>query len=295
MELPMKILVEELPSRRIREIQSRMRRGGISQSGFLSASDKLIKVVRNDSEELERRGITHEQIADRLETLVGQAARTVQLAHRRRAREAQQGTHALWTRGVRMGRFEMARDSYMGYQECPFVNAAGVPCEDLGLGDCNFILWNHDAGLCLPFPGLAIHLIRDHHFFEGDVHYRVKPAVACAVLQLDPGVDYSPRWATESLWTIQWSTTESLEVWRMSDLYDDFLPVVDDPGAVMPVGDRGRLYLRGDQCVAVCEDDCRLEGDAEVMGAIWSVLYLPEGITGFRRVEHRYVELEGSS
>jgi hypothetical protein len=75
----------------------------------------------------------------------------------------------------------------LGCQECPFEDASGSLCEDDSLGHSDFVVRNINVERELRFPGLAIHLIRDHHFFEGAVSYRVDPAQAAAVLELSRG------------------------------------------------------------------------------------------------------------
>ena len=57
--------------------------------------------------------------------------------------------------------------------------------------DC--LLQNIDNGLRLFFPGLIIHLIREHNFFEGSLKYRVEPEQIIKLLELEPGHDYTPQ------------------------------------------------------------------------------------------------------
>ena len=52
-------------------------------------------------------------------------------------------------------------------------------------GDIDFVITNNRTGETLKGPGLIVHLIRDHHFFEGKQSpYRVDPEKAARVLEL---------------------------------------------------------------------------------------------------------------
>ena len=269
-----------------------MRPGRMSRSGFLHESESLRDVIERDSATLLRAGITHEQIADRLECIVGRAMRIVELAYRSRGENDPPQPEDLWQKGVQAGPFSLKRDSWEGSQDCPFVTAEGDACEYSTYAYCDFVVTNTRSGLPLPFPGLAIHLIRDHHFFEGNVPHRVHPELACAVLHLEPGVDYSPKWATEWVWVTQWGTTESLEKWRQSVHNRHLVRALDESDAVVPVGDRGHLYFRGDLCVAVSDGESWIRRDLEVCGATFRDRHLWSPVSGFRRMEWRYVALE---
>ena len=76
----MRLLVNELSKNQIADVERRMRPGTLSEGGFLGASERLVKVIAKDEQACAKRGIEPEQIADRLETLVGRAERRVSLA-----------------------------------------------------------------------------------------------------------------------------------------------------------------------------------------------------------------------
>ena len=48
----------------------------------------------------------------------------------------------------------------------------------------DFAIVNGVTGLRFAFPILALHMIADHHFFEGNVQYRVDPEAAARTLDL---------------------------------------------------------------------------------------------------------------
>ena len=65
-----------------------MRPGQLSEEGFLLPEQSLLKVIAQDSAYLLEQRISHEQIADRLTTLIARARRFEQI-ERRRGRSAQ--------------------------------------------------------------------------------------------------------------------------------------------------------------------------------------------------------------
>jgi len=284
--------VRELSPPIVRVIEQRMRPGRLSESGFLDDSEPLIDVIDRDLELLRNVGITTKQIADRLETAVEQAFRVIELLDRSRTKDNEESQLDLWSTGVRIGPWELREVSWRGSQVCPFVNAYGVVCHGDSHGCSDFSLINIRMQKFLTFPGLAIHLIREHRFFEGNVPHRVDPLVACEVLEIEKGKDYSPRWSTEHVWRPCFSTTETPEQWRNSAPDEHLCRVVDDPESMVPVEQDGQLYFRGDACVAIVADDAWAPTDLEVNGARWVQPQLRKGVSSFRRHECRYVEPE---
>ncbi len=128
-----------------------------------------------------------------------------------------QGRLPVETAGARNGDFQVLLQPYLGYQYCPFTalcrpwsdEVLGIPIQVLpteqvnvvtvetGLAlpcqagqtyrysDIDFLLINRGTGDYLAGPGLIVHLIRDHRFFEGPASpYRVDPVTAARVLGL---------------------------------------------------------------------------------------------------------------
>lgn len=168
----MKNPISEFPPPIVSAMEQRMRPGRLSESGFLDNSEHLIDVIDRDLESLANVGITPTQIADSLEAAVAQAFRV-------------KSPFDLWNPGVRIGPWELRGESWRGTQDCPFVNADGVVCHGESYSQWDFSLINIRKRTFLAFPGLAIHLIREHRFFEGNVPHRVDPLVACEVLDVE--------------------------------------------------------------------------------------------------------------
>ncbi len=78
----MKIVLSHLSASQIQAIERRRRPGQASEVGFLDASQHLEEMIAEDRQTCRKLGVTPENIADRLEGIVGRAARMVELTHR---------------------------------------------------------------------------------------------------------------------------------------------------------------------------------------------------------------------
>jgi hypothetical protein len=70
---------------------------------------------------------------------------------------------------------------YRGLQECPWG------CDYEHRSSFDFLILNRKSGRYVTGPGLIVHLIRKHHFFEGlESPYRVDPTKVVQVLEIVP-------------------------------------------------------------------------------------------------------------
>ena len=70
---------------------------------------------------------------------------------------------------------------YRGLQECPWS------CTAIPWAYFDFLILNRRSGEFITGPGMIVHLIREHQFFEGrESPYRVDPARAIRVLEIAP-------------------------------------------------------------------------------------------------------------
>jgi hypothetical protein len=195
------------------ELEKRMRPGAWSMGGFLGQNESLEAVLRLDAEVLALLGVSDRRIADSLERVInaGFEAQVKLLRFRASRKSVAQAkppghfnpferifagaatdreeprdevcTNPLESSGERCGYpFEHLRYSgilYCGYQTCPW----GCDAES----DLDFKVENERAGEVVKGPGLIVHLIREHHFFEGlESPYRVSPIKLVKVLELRP-------------------------------------------------------------------------------------------------------------
>ena len=184
----------------ISELERRMRPGAYSRKGFLGRTESLKAVIDQDSHMLKTLGISHEQIASALES-------ALQCVDEQSAQLHEEGNQAeLWKRegeglfpriradslpntdvGYLVGsNLQVFTVKYRGLQGCPWGCGAPAWCM------LDFLILNRQSGMCLTGPGMIVHLIREHRFFEGqESPYRVDPVKAIQVLELEPNAGTS--------------------------------------------------------------------------------------------------------
>jgi uncharacterized protein CbrC (UPF0167 family) len=183
----------------ILELEERMRPGAMSVGGFLGPTESLEAVLAKDRHTLEEAQVTYDQVADALE-------RVLQSAH---DQQQQLSTQEVEKRHVELpalcrpwpaprfsldhlpdpekgycveGTLQVFFTVYRGFQCCPW-------CGDSTWGCFDFLILNRRSGEYITGPGLIVHLIREHQFFEGsESPYRVEPLEAIRVLELGSGL-----------------------------------------------------------------------------------------------------------
>ena len=171
------------------ELEKRMRPGRWSEGGFLGPSEALEQVIAQDGRTLAQFGVTTRQIADALMTILPPALEysgrnspypdlyrpgTIPHFGLDNLPDSQEG--------YRVENLQLFTRGYRGFQECPWG------CEHRGdlLDSCDFLILNRESGEFVTGPGLIIHLIREHQFFEGtESPYRTDPARLIRILGLD--------------------------------------------------------------------------------------------------------------
>lgn len=175
-----------------------MRPGAYSQKGFLGRTESLEAVIAQDAQTLKTLGVSHEQIAAALERVLQSVDdQRDQLYSEGKHDEALKREDGLFPR-IRAGHLPSTDVGYLvggnlqvfierwrGFQVCPW------PCADpVHWAYLDFLLLNREFGKYLTGPGMIVHLIREHHFFEGRKSpYRVDPEKAIQVLELAPEED----------------------------------------------------------------------------------------------------------
>ena len=142
-------------------VQARMQAGRISRDGFLGRDRRaLAEILAEDENTVNRLGLTHEQIAHRMEYFM------------------EQGMRGLGTSVIVDGRFDVRVRSVRGSLPCPWGGKGLYP-------KTNVFLKNLDTGDELMWTALTVHLIRRHGFYEGKGStFRVDPEKAKSVLEL---------------------------------------------------------------------------------------------------------------
>jgi len=191
--------MSDIPS--ISELEKRMRPGAYSRQGFLGQTESLEIVLAQDSQLLKTLGVSHEQIASALENVLRSALEQQDkllksdfAEYSRRERmfisnlyQPESVSHFAVENlpGTDVGylvedRFQVFIAQYRGLQECPWE------CEYDRYASFDFLLLNRKSGKYVTGPGLIVHLISKHHFFEGmESPYRVDPARVAEVFEFD--------------------------------------------------------------------------------------------------------------
>lgn len=192
-----------VPELSISELEKRMRPGAYSKGGFLGQTESLEAVIAKDTQTLRMLGVSRGQIADRLENILqcvlDQRDDLLQSDYSEyRQREAESRIPDLYHPqsvphftadnlpstdvGYLVGdKLQVFIAQYRGLQECPWG------CDSVRWSSFDFLILDRKSGRYVTGPGLIVHLIRKHHFFEGlESPYRVDPTEVVHVLELVP-------------------------------------------------------------------------------------------------------------
>lgn len=152
----------------LEEVEARMRPGRFSEKGFLGPNETLRQVLDADAHALDDLGISAQHLAEQLGSLLEKAV----------------------TLGkIRVGPYRIKVQRYKGPQICPFApEPFENPCPAGGPIRFSSIDWdirNTQNKVRLSGPGLIVHLMGAHSFFEGpESPYRVDPRNLARLLDL---------------------------------------------------------------------------------------------------------------
>jgi hypothetical protein len=161
----------DAPSVDLAEVEARMRPGRFSQLGFLGPDERLEDVLARDARAVAEHGLTFATLARALERLVAAA-------------EAARGL------AVHIApHFETVITAYKGLQMCPWSpdphHAQCSAGSGVRYASLEWRIRNLRTNHVMSGPGLAVHLIRDHHFCEGvQSPYRVDPLELAHLLEV---------------------------------------------------------------------------------------------------------------
>lgn len=123
--------------------------GTLSVAGFLAEGEDLNEVINRDRTVCEQHSLTPKDIGQKIEDILN---------------------------GRIEDEFKLKTQSWRGMQECPFEK------DFKPFSNLDFVITNKKTGKSLSGPGLIVHLLKDHDFFEGNTSYRVDPEKAIEVL-----------------------------------------------------------------------------------------------------------------
>ncbi len=168
----------------VSELEERMRPGAWSSGGFLGPIESLESVITHDAQILARYRISYEPIADALERVLRPAIKHTKgmspypdLYKPETVPHFDLNNLPEITEGYTTGNLQVFTIGYRGIQECPWGCKAG--------SSCDFLILNRQTGESVTGSYLVVHLIREHHFFEGmESPYRTDPTILIRVLEL---------------------------------------------------------------------------------------------------------------
>ena len=174
------------------ELERRMRPSYLSGGGFLGPIESLESVIIEDAKALDSVGISHKLVADALETVLSSMQEQYwrhefnrrtdypMLTTPRRIPDFSLGKLPSIDKGYLVGELQGFIVQWRGFQECPWE------CDvEPRWWSFDFLLLNRRTGEFITGPGMIVHLIREHHFFEGmESPYRTDPIRAIRVLGL---------------------------------------------------------------------------------------------------------------
>ena len=147
-----------------KRIEENMQPGSISANGFLGQDTRnLADIKRSDQMTVERLGLSHQQIADRLRTVT------------EKGKAGLGSPVTLDEEGL-----TVTVEDYRGMIPCPFQDRIS---QDKRLTTCCRL----DDGRSLRWSDLNIHMIEAHGFYEGiGSPFRVDPEAVAAILFSKP-------------------------------------------------------------------------------------------------------------
>ena len=220
----------------LHELEERMRPGACSEKGFLWPTESLEAVIDHDNQTLIRLGVSHDQIADALEHILQRLqddrdwereakCEAPDLYHPRSIPHYGLGNLPATDVGYLVGsKHQLLIQQYRGWQDCPW----GCPI-DAGASSFDFLILNRQSGKFVTGPGLIVHLIRKHHFFEGlGTPFRLDPARAVEVLELTG----HPASADRGVWrgargTVRFNRPSARRPWHRPRVAHRAIPASD--------------------------------------------------------------------
>ncbi|HNT37068.1 MAG TPA: hypothetical protein PKH07_18910 [bacterium] len=138
----------------LESVQMEMQPGVLTLEGFLGTDSRsLAEIVQADDAEVQRLGLTHERIAERLTQLTQMALQGF-------------GTPQ---KGDEFS--VVCSEAIGGWVRCPFRDKGRFRKGEIVLTDKN-------SGRMLTWTPLSVHLIEEHGFYQGrGSHYRLEPSL----------------------------------------------------------------------------------------------------------------------
>ena len=221
----------ELTSEQLTLLEDKqLKPGNFCSCGFMSVNDKLLEIYQTDFDTMQNKNISIQQIVDILMRYVGKYKRKAELTRPNNVgseyspeikklhdEELLKLDRDIFSLNCNTGydkngkvefsnpiiidnKYIITRRSYWGFQPCPFVCFSDRVFRSTEGGGDDYWIYDIKTKKSIQFNDLLIHLIRDHHFFEGNVYHRLAPNDIIDFFNLQPGVDYSNEFIEVDRW-----------------------------------------------------------------------------------------------
>jgi hypothetical protein len=227
---------------RINAIEEIMRPGRLSARGFLGLDEKLEDVLAGDSKTVKGLGITHKQLADRVEYFI---RKSIQML-----KDTYEINGNIPDNTANIEKYKVRVISWKGFQECPWC----AHLRRYQYSSLDFMVTNKETGEKVTFPGLIVHLIRMHKFYEGKgTPYRLDPAKAARVLDIKPNFKYSIKTVEEKYWS-GGSSTGSID-----ENFCGSQDIIRGAKRIIEIQNGAKGFMRGNNLVIVSPQEVQLK------------------------------------
>lgn len=209
----MKLFINELTPDEISLVESRMRPQQWSHVGFLDHDQSLLQIYNQDNDLLINLNIAYNQITDKIISILKRC---------QYLKEKFNDKHSHLP--LIDHKYIVIENKSKGYQVCPFSRLRSDKQEQQNTPELFSYDIDHDCAdkfgsvdytihkigsptQTINFPSLIIHLINDHHFFEGGA-YRTSPSTFIQFFDLHPGINYSLDYKQHHKWSMIFSTCD---------------------------------------------------------------------------------------
>lgn len=197
---PLVRLIQDMSSGDIVKTEKRMKKYSCS---MLDQGNSLVECIEKDESALEKLDLKYEDFADWIDLIVGLVMQHRQYILEETGEDPCERGVARITINGRI--FAVLCNAVGDAESCPFRRGKYEEgsYHDCGLGPrgvYEFVVKNVETGSQFEFTSLTSHLIRDHHFFLGDVMDRVTPEWMSKVLGLDTMKAPTVRKIEENYW-----------------------------------------------------------------------------------------------
>ena len=228
-------------------IRLRMYPEQYSAEGFIKQNTYPLKIIQTDEQYLKSVNITHQQISDKLQTIISKYGKIIQNT-RFDEKFNLDNLDAFKPKEILVeNEYLVSSLCTMGAQECPFQNKKlDDKYNGHQYGSNDFTINHKTTGKKLFFGDLLIHMVAKHHFFEGPgMKYRLEPKEVIDFFRLKPNENYTPIYDTKLIWKSIGSNNKSISDKDMKILkYYALETIIDDKiiGFLFP----------SDECIVDC-------------------------------------------